>query len=107
MQDKRQKRTRLKLKKNTKRVRLTVFRSNKYISGQIIDEKGKTLMTVTEKQLVSKGTKTQKANELGKALAKQAIAKKIKDVIFDRGSYAYHGRVRAFAQGAREGGLNF
>jgi len=104
---KRKIRTRSKLKKNIKRLRLTVFRSNKYIVGQIIDGSGKTLITVTEKELKEKGTKTERAKELGNVLAKKAITKKIKEVVFDRGSYAYHGRVKAFAQGLREGGLIF
>jgi large subunit ribosomal protein L18 len=101
-------RTRAKLRKNTDRPRLTVFRSNKYILAQIVDDsKGKTLVLALEKELKEKGTKTEKAKILGMALAKKAIDKKIKQVIFDRGSYAYHGRVKAFAEGAREGGLEF
>ncbi len=105
--NKRQTRTRAKLKENTKRLKVTVFRSNKYISGQVVDGSGKTLITVTEKELKDKGTKIERAKSLGNILAKKAIAKKIKEVVFDRGSYAYHGRVEAFAQGLREGGLVF
>lgn len=88
--------------------RLTVFRSNKYIYAQIVDDqKGKTLVAANEKETKNEGNKTLKANALGKALAKKAKKKKINKVVFDRGSYRYHGRVKAFAEGAREGGLEF
>jgi large subunit ribosomal protein L18 len=107
-QNKRAIRTRAKLKKNITRPRVTIFRSNKYILAQVIDDaKGKTIISVTEKELKEKGTKTVNAKKLGEIFAKKAIAKKIKLVVFDRGSYAYHGRVKAFADGAREGGLEF
>lgn len=88
--------------------RLTVFRSNKYIYAQIIDDqKGKTLVASSEKETTSDGNKTLKANALGKSLADKAKKRKINKVVFDRGSYKYHGRVKAFAEGAREGGLQF
>jgi large subunit ribosomal protein L18 len=104
----RQIRTRSKIRKNIDRLRLTVFRSNKYILAQIIDDsKGKTLISVSEKELKEKGTKTEEAKSLGLVLAKKAVAKKIIKVVFDKGSYAYHGRVKAFADAAREGGLEF
>jgi large subunit ribosomal protein L18 len=106
--NKRSIRTRAKIRKNVQRMRLSVYRSNRYILAQIIDDsKEKTVLSITEKELKEKGTKTEKAKRLGEALAKKAIAKKIDQVVFDRGSYAYHGRVKAFAQGAREGGLKF
>ncbi|HZJ18246.1 MAG TPA: 50S ribosomal protein L18 [Patescibacteria group bacterium] len=101
-------RTRSKTKGGEQRPRLSVFRSNNYFYAQIInDEKGKTVISISEKDLSKKEkiNKTGKAKELGIALAKKAIAKKIQTVIFDRGSYSYHGRVKAFAEGAREGGL--
>jgi large subunit ribosomal protein L18 len=105
---KRQVRVRSKLITSKDRPRLSVFRSNKFIYAQIIDdESGKTLVGVSEKALTEKGTKTVRAKKLGEILAKQAIAKKIKTVVFDRGSYSYHGRVKALAEGAREGGLIF
>lgn len=90
-------------------MRLSVFRSNKYISAQIIDDtKGETLVSVSEKELKeAKGTKTERAKNLGFILAKKARDKKISKVVFDRGEFAYHGRVKALAQGAREGGLKF
>lgn len=104
------------------RHRLSVFRSAKHIYGQIIDsEKGKTIVSVSETNLSNSDkvgssgatasltnlTKTQKAREVGLALAKKALEKKIDKIVFDRGSFRYHGRVKALAEGAREGGLKF
>lgn len=106
---KRQKRVRLKIK-TAEKPRLSVYRSSRYFYAQVIDDiKGKTLVGVSEKELSGKdkSTKTQKAKLLGKLMAKKALAKKIKKVVFDRGSYFYHGRVKSFAEGAREGGLDF
>jgi large subunit ribosomal protein L18 len=87
--------------------RLSVFRSNRYDSAQIIDDKkGITVVSASTITLTSKGkTKTEKAFEIGKDLAKKALALKIKGVVFDRSGYRYHGRVKAIAEGAREGGL--
>ena len=93
-----------------KRLRLSVFRSNKYIYAQVIDDQtGKTLAAVSGHDLKEdfKGTKTAKAKELGKILAKKALAKKASEVFFDRGKCKYHGRVKALAEGAREGCLKF
>jgi large subunit ribosomal protein L18 len=105
---KRQIRTRAKIRKNVDRPRLSVYRSNRYILAQVFDDsKGSTVLTATEKELKEKGTKTENAKRLGEVLAKKAIAKKISEVVFDRGSYRYHGRVKAFAEEAREGGLKF
>jgi len=96
----RHKRVRAKIKGTAKVPRLCVFRSSKNIYAQIIDdEKGKTLAAVNGK-LVS-------AVEIGKLIAKKAIEKKINKVVFDRGGYKYHGRVKALADGAREAGLKF
>lgn len=105
-------RVRNKIVSTKERPRLAVFRSNKKIYAQIIDdEKGKTLFFVSENELKigkdEKATKSQKAKMAGQVLATKAIAGKITKVVFDRGSYKYHGRVKAFAQGAREGGLKF
>jgi large subunit ribosomal protein L18 len=104
---KRQKRIRTKMVLSKDKPRLSVFRSNRFIYAQIIDENGKTILGVSEKELSEKGVKTERAKQLGVAIAKKAIAKKIKNVVFDRGSYQYHGRVKALADGAREGGLVF
>ena len=104
-------RRKLRTRKNLKtkfRQRVTVCRSNKYISGQIIDDvKNETIVGVSEKELKMKATKTEKSKALGLLLAEKAKKKKIKKVVFDRGQYAYHGRVRSFAEGLREGGLDF
>ena len=107
---KRQTRTRKKLGITNDRPRLTVFRSNRYIYAQIIDDKkGKTIIGVSEKQLEvnKKDQKINSAKALGNLIAKKAIDLKIKEVVFDKGSYAYHGRVKSLADGAREGGLIF
>lgn len=105
---KREKRIRKRVAAVSDRPRLSVFRSNKYIYAQVIDKEGNTLFGVTEKVLAKKGgTRIEKAQEIGRAIAKLAMDKKIKDIVFDKGRFAYHGRVKAVADGAREGGLNF
>lgn len=105
----RQRRTRAKTQGTSSTPRLSVFRSNRYIYAQLIDdEKGKSLLGVSEKHLgKATGPKAARAAELGKLLAQKAKEKKIGKVVFDKGSYAYHGRVRQVAEGAREGGLKF
>jgi len=94
------------------RPRVSVFKSLRYIYAQVIDdEKGKTLASVSDrevlKQAKTKKTKTAAAYESGKLLAKKVLALKIKKVAFDRSGYRYHGRVKALAQGLRDGGLEF
>jgi len=93
------------------RPRLSVYRSNKEIYAQIIDDvAGVTLCAAssTEKDIVAnKGDKTSTSVMVGKALAAKAAAAGITQVVFDRNGYLYHGRVKALAEGAREGGLNF
>ena len=106
----RQVRVRAKMKGTKDKPRLSVFRSNHYIYAQIInDEKGETIVGASEKELSLKeqAKKTDKSKELGMLIAKKALAKKISEIVFDRGSYKYHGRVKAVAEGAREGGLKF
>ncbi len=105
---KRQKRIRAKIIKSD-RLRLSVFRSNLYMYAQIIDDKiGKTLVSVSKKDLTSEiKNKIEMAKALGLALAKKAKDKKIEEVVFDKGAYRYHGRVKALSEGAREGGLKF
>ena len=95
------------------RPRLSVFRSSKHIYAQIIDDvKGATLVAASsmEKEQRS-GAKTganiEAASAVGKLVAERAVKNGIKDVVFDRGKYLYHGRVKALADAAREGGLNF
>ena len=106
---KREKRIRKKLRAVSQRLRLSVFRSNKYMYAQIIDDgKKETIVGVYEKKITdSKGNKIERAKALGQELAKKALAKKVKEVVFDKGNYSYHGRVKALAEGAREGGLQF
>ncbi len=94
--------------KRTGRLRLSVFRSLNHIYAQIIDDaKGETLVSASSLALKLKGPKTEVARQVGRALAERALAKGIKQVVFDRGPYKYHGRVKALAEGAREGGLEF
>lgn len=92
-----------------KRPRLSVFRSNRGLYIQLIDDvSGKTLVSSNNKELkTDKGKKVELAFKLGKNLAEKAIKKQITKVVFDRGGYKYHGRVKAVADGAREGGLIF
>ena len=109
---KRKIRNRKKMKDvNRDKLRITVFKSSKNISAQIIDDKiRKTLVSVssTEKELKkSKKNKMDTSNILGELLAKRAKEKKISSVYFDRGGYKYHGRVKALADAAREAGLEF
>lgn len=88
--------------------RLAVFKSLKYIYAQLIDdENGVTLASASSLALKGKKTKLELAKEVGVALAKEASAKKVSKVVFDRGGYIYTGRVQALADGAREGGLVF
>lgn len=106
----RKKRVRAKIKGKTQTLRLSVFRSHRYIYAQIIDDQAaKTLVSISEKDISFSGklTKTEKAKLVGMALAKKALKKKIKKVKFDRGSYRFHGRVKALAAGARQAGLEF
>lgn len=107
--ERRTKRVRSKILAKSKMPRLTVFRSNQYIYAQLIDDlKGKTFVSASEKELSDlKMNKVQKATEVGKILAHKALKKKIKNVVFDKGAYKYHGRVKALAEGARGGGLQF
>ena len=91
------------------RPRLSVFRSNKYIYAQVIDDaKGFTVASASsiEKEIGS-GVKQKVATEVGKLVAQRAAEKGIKSVVFDRGPYLYHGRVKALAEAAREGGMEF
>ena len=100
-------RTRAKLSGTEKRPRLIVFRSLKYIYAQLIDDtSGKTLAAAHDIK-VKKGTKIDRAKEVGTALAANAKKAGLDACVFDRNGYKYHGRVKALADGAREGGLKF
>lgn len=118
---KNQKRNRRRIKIRAKvdgdmsRPRLSIYKSNKEVYLQIIDDKsGKTIVSarsqelkIEKKDLKEEGLKTKKSFELGKLIAEKAKEKKIKTVVFDRGGFKYHGRIKAAADGAREGGLEF
>ena len=105
----RHRRVRGKITGTSERPRLVVFRSNKGIFAQLVDdEAGKTLASASWLQLrPTKGRKTEQAAEVGKALAAAARKAGIESCVFDRAGYLYHGRVKALAEGAREGGLKF
>jgi len=121
----RHKRIRAKIMGTAIRPRLCVFRSGKHIYAQLMDdEKGKVLFAASDSKLkktasakskgkdekgvpVASQTKVEKAREVGKLIAEKAKNSKIEKVVFDRGGYGYHGRVKAVAEGAREGGLKF
>ena len=106
---KRQIRTRSKIKGTADRPRLSVYKSNRFMYAQLIDDEArKTIVGVSEKQIKEAlNGKIARAKAVGILLAKKATDKKIKKVVFDRGPYSYHGRINGIAQGAREGGLEF
>jgi large subunit ribosomal protein L18 len=106
---KRQNRVRARIFGTAKKPRLTVFRSLKHIYAQLIDDtKGRTLAASSSLELKkNRLTSKEIPQEVGKILAKKAQAKKIKQVVFDRGGYLYHGQVKALAEGAKKGGLEF
>ena len=108
----RQKRNRFKLTTHAYgRPRLSVFRSGKHIYAQVIDDRAKaTLASASTNEKEGKPAKTynvEAASSVGKKIAERALAKGVKQVVFDRGGYIYHGRVKALAEAAREGGLEF
>ncbi len=107
---KRHKRVRGKISGTAERPRLNVFRSNTNIYAQLIDDvNGVTLAAASslDKEISGNGGNKEAAKEVGKLLAKKATDKGIAEVVFDRGGYVYHGRVKELAEGAREGGLKF
>ena len=107
---KRHNRVRGKISGTAERPRLCVFRSENHIYAQIIDDvAGNTLVSASsvEKGFEGKGGNVEAAKKIGAAIAERALQKGIEEVVFDRGGYIYHGRVKALAEGAREGGLKF
>lgn len=104
-------RTRAKIHGTASRPRLTVYRSLKHVYAQVIDDDaGKTIASANDQKLSKEkqsGNKSEVAREVGKLIAKHAKAKKITEVIFDKGGVRYHGRVKEVAEGAREGGIKF
>jgi len=114
LQRRRRRRVKSRIDRYTGKPRLVVTRSAKHITGQVVDDlAGVTLVSAssTEKALADEvqagSNKTDVAKRIGLVLGHRAAEKKIKEVVFDRSRHLYHGRVRAFADGAREGGLNF
>ncbi|MGY4802103.1 50S ribosomal protein L18 [Teichococcus aerofrigidensis] len=114
LQERRRARLRFQLRlKSGGRPRLSVFRSGKHIYAQVIDDKqGRTLAAAsslekTQRESLRTGADRDAASAIGKLLAERAIAAGVTEVVFDRGPYLYHGRVKALADGAREGGLSF
>ena len=109
----RHKKIRAKISGTEAKPRLCVSRTAKHIYGQLVDdEKSKTIMSVRDSEVKAsksekRSGKTALAYEVGKLIAKKALEKKIEKVVFDRGGYQYHGRIKALAEGAREGGLKF
>jgi large subunit ribosomal protein L18 len=106
----RHRRVRAKVRGSAERPRLVVFRSNRGIEAQLVDdESGRTLAAASHLALAKsfKGDKTEQAAAVGKALAAAAKKAGVEACVFDRGGYLYHGRVKALADGAREGGLTF
>lgn len=100
-------RVRARITGTAEKPRLSVFRSNTHISVQAIDDvSGKTILSAHDMSLKN-GTKSEKAKEVGTTIAKALLEKGVKTCVFDRGGYLYHGRVKALAEGAREGGLQF
>ena len=102
-------RVRRKVSGTTERPRLSVYRSNGNIAVQIIDDVTKTTLvsTGTVNMKIEKGGNIEAATKVGNEIAKLALEKNIKSVVFDRGGYIYHGRVKALAESAREAGLEF
>lgn len=103
-------RVRGKISGSSELPRLSVYKSNKEIYAQLIDDNsGKTLASASsrEKGVDANGTKTEVSAAVGKAIAAKAIAAGIESIVFDRNGFVYHGRVKALADGAREGGLKF
>jgi large subunit ribosomal protein L18 len=110
LRERRHRRVRGKVRGTAERPRLAIFRSNRGIFAQLVDDDaGKTLAAASWVGLPKsfKGDKTEQASEVGKRLAESAKQVGVASVVFDRGGYLYHGRVKALAEGAREGGLSF
>jgi len=101
-------RTRVRIRGTAQTPRLSVKRSLRHTYAQLIDDvSGKTLAAASDKQVTAKGKPIEVAKEVGKLLAQKAKEAGVEAAVFDRGSYRYHGRVAALAEGAREGGLKF
>ncbi|MBO5054184.1 MAG: 50S ribosomal protein L18 [Muribaculaceae bacterium] len=100
-------RIRGKISGTAQRPRMTVFRSNKQIYVQLVDDLAGTTMVSASSKGIEEGTKTEIAAKVGQAIAKKALEAGINEVVFDRNGYLFHGRVKSLADAAREGGLKF
>jgi large subunit ribosomal protein L18 len=100
-------RVRAKVRGTTERPRLAVYRSNRTIYVQVIDDANGTTLCAADSRATADGDKRAQAKAVGKLIAERAKAAGIETVVFDRGGFLYHGRVKALAEGAREGGLSF
>ena len=99
-------RVRAKISGTAERPRIAFFRSNQHVSAQLIDDqKGITLASVSDKEIKDSKNMTEAATKIGQLMAQKAKEKKITSAVFDRRFYQYHGKVKAFVEGAREGGL--
>ena len=108
--ERRHKRVRTKISGTAERPRLCVFRSNSNLYVQVIDDQKATTLvqaSTLDKEIKTKHSNKEAAKEVGALIAKKALEKNIKEVVFDRGGYIYHGVVKELAEAAREGGLNF
>ncbi len=104
--ERRKVRNRAKIFGTAEKPRLSVFRSNKYTSAQLIDdEKGVTLVSVSTRELKGSGNKSKQAKALGELVGQKAVKLGIKQAVFNKGPYLFHGRVKSVAEGARESGL--
>lgn len=107
LRESKHKRTRKNIFGNVERPRVAIFKSDQHIYAQIIDDnQGKTLASESDLK-IKEGTKKERATKVGEVLAAKAVKAKITKVVFDRGGFAYHGRVASLAEGLRKGGLQF
>ncbi len=107
LREKRKQRIRKKIEGTTERPRLSVFRSNKYIYAQIIDDQCQVTLAEANSLTVKGSANKASADQVGKLIAERAIAKGVKTVVFDRSGYMYHGVIKQIADSAREAGLVF
>ena len=107
LRQRKHRRIRAKIKGTAKRPRLVVFRSSQHFYAQLVDDEKNQVVASASDLSLKKGTKMEKAEKVGQAIAKKAKEKKLEAVVFDRAGYQYHGRVKALAEAARQGGLKF
>ncbi|OGF70240.1 50S ribosomal protein L18 [Candidatus Giovannonibacteria bacterium RIFCSPLOWO2_02_FULL_45_14] len=103
----RHKRIRAKIKGTAERPRLSIFRSLKHMEAQLINDSARKTILGMKDLKIKKGTKTNRAAGLGEAFAKEILAKGYKKIVFDRGGYQYHGRIKVLAEALRKGGVEF